>query len=206
MIIVKRFYFVKNYIQHISVRRPFVLRFRDNLPLQEYLFFFFLIFCFLFQESAAFAQKSSSFKSSQRVRIAILKNIDQVFIEIRGQYHMIDPATQQVLYEDWGLRKTKIVASSWGLKFGKDYLKQERIRIIPRREISIYILGKKRKYRGFIDIIRKKDKKLIVINQLDLEDYIKGVLYHEVSHRWPMEALKAQAVAARTYAVLSYES
>jgi len=29
------------------------------------------------------------------------------------------------------------------------------------------------------------------------------VLYHEVSHHWPMEALKAQAVAARTYALYS---
>lgn len=34
-----------------------------------------------------------------------------------------------------------------------------------------------------------------------LEDYVKGVLPNEVLANWPMEALKAQAVAARTYGV-----
>ncbi len=42
---------------------------------------------------------------------------------------------------------------------------------------------------------------MIVINELNIEDYVKGVLPHEMSPEWPMEALKAQAVAARTYAM-----
>ena len=42
---------------------------------------------------------------------------------------------------------------------------------------------------------------LTVINIVDLEDYIKGVLPYEMNNAWPLEALKAQAVCARTYAV-----
>ena len=42
---------------------------------------------------------------------------------------------------------------------------------------------------------------MLVVNAVELENYIKGVLYHEVSHYWPMESLKAQAVAARSYAL-----
>lgn len=42
---------------------------------------------------------------------------------------------------------------------------------------------------------------MIVINELNIEDYVKGVLPHEMSPDWPIEALKAQAVAARTYAM-----
>jgi stage II sporulation protein D len=34
-----------------------------------------------------------------------------------------------------------------------------------------------------------------------LEEYLYGVMYHEVSPRWPMESLKAQAIAARTFAL-----
>jgi stage II sporulation protein D len=41
----------------------------------------------------------------------------------------------------------------------------------------------------------------MVINSIQLEDYLYGVLYNEVSHRWPMEVLKAQAIAARTFAL-----
>ena len=40
-----------------------------------------------------------------------------------------------------------------------------------------------------------------VINYVYLEEYLYGVLPYEMSDSWPIEALKAQAVAARTYAV-----
>ena len=40
---------------------------------------------------------------------------------------------------------------------------------------------------------------LAVINRINLETYVAGVVSGEVSPKWPLEALKAQAVAARTY-------
>ena len=42
---------------------------------------------------------------------------------------------------------------------------------------------------------------IAVINHVYLEYYLYGVVPHEMSNTWPMEALKAQAVSARTYAV-----
>jgi stage II sporulation protein D len=42
---------------------------------------------------------------------------------------------------------------------------------------------------------------LAVINELDLEEYVKGVVPSEMSAAWHPEALKVQAVAARTYAL-----
>ena len=42
---------------------------------------------------------------------------------------------------------------------------------------------------------------MTVVNILGLEDYVKGVVPHEMSNSWPIEALKAQAVAARSYAL-----
>ena len=41
---------------------------------------------------------------------------------------------------------------------------------------------------------------LTVINVVDLEDYVKGVLPYEMDKDWPLAALEAQAVCARTYA------
>lgn len=41
---------------------------------------------------------------------------------------------------------------------------------------------------------------LVVVNELPLERYVAGVLRAEVGERWPLEALRAQAVAVRTYA------
>ncbi len=39
------------------------------------------------------------------------------------------------------------------------------------------------------------------VQLMDLEEYLCGVVPHEMSPTWPIEALKAQAVAARTYAM-----
>ncbi len=41
---------------------------------------------------------------------------------------------------------------------------------------------------------------LTVVNVVDMETYIKGVIPYEMSNDWPMEALKTQAVCARSYA------
>ena len=44
---------------------------------------------------------------------------------------------------------------------------------------------------------------LQVVNVVDLEDYVKGVLPYEMQGDWDLEALKAQAVCARTFACLN---
>ncbi len=47
--------------------------------------------------------------------------------------------------------------------------------------------------------------KLCVVNIVDIEDYVKGVLPYEMSPGWPAEALKAQAVCARTYVASHFD-
>lgn len=63
-----------------------------------------------------------------------------------------------------------------------------------------FISAKNKWYRGFL-VIQNKNKKLTVINDVNLEDYLKGVVPSEMPSSWEIEALKAQAVAARSYAL-----
>ena len=53
---------------------------------------------------------------------------------------------------------------------------------------------------GLVQFVRR-GKGFSVINRVDLEEYVKGVVPAEVSSTWHPEMLKAQAVAARTYAL-----
>ena len=53
-------------------------------------------------------------------------------------------------------------------------------------------------FRGNIIIIPHKNS-FSVINELRIEDYLRSVVASEVSYTWPLDALKAQAIAARTY-------
>ncbi len=55
-------------------------------------------------------------------------------------------------------------------------------------------------YRGQLELSLKR-KRLRVINIVRLEAYLYGVVPDEVPHRWLPEALKAQAVVARSYAL-----
>lgn len=58
-------------------------------------------------------------------------------------------------------------------------------------------------YNGGFEYVRRTGGELTVINVVDIEDYVKGVVTYEMSADWPLEALKAQALCARTY-VASY--
>ncbi|NMB02585.1 MAG: SpoIID/LytB domain-containing protein [Firmicutes bacterium] len=56
------------------------------------------------------------------------------------------------------------------------------------------------RYRGRFELVAEGDS-FLVINEVSLEDYLIQVVPSEMPISWPLEALKAQAVAARTYAV-----
>ncbi len=56
-------------------------------------------------------------------------------------------------------------------------------------------------YSGGFEFRRVGDTQLEVVNMVDLEDYLLGVVPFEMSNSWPVEALKAQTLTARTYAL-----
>ncbi|MCD7792022.1 MAG: SpoIID/LytB domain-containing protein [Oscillospiraceae bacterium] len=56
------------------------------------------------------------------------------------------------------------------------------------------------KYRGGFEYAVLGGGTISVINVVDIEDYVMGVCAGEMSGSWPLEALKAQAVCARSYA------
>ena len=57
-----------------------------------------------------------------------------------------------------------------------------------------------RSYRDQLRVLPGPNRDLWVINVLPLEEYLVGLINFEISSQWPMEAVKAQVVAARTYA------
>lgn len=63
------------------------------------------------------------------------------------------------------------------------------------------------KYRGQFKVItNSKGDSCDIINDVPMETYISSLLTKEMNSKWPLEALKAQAVAARTYALHKMQS
>ena len=80
--------------------------------------------------------------------------------------------------------------------------------IRPKEGHLVSIEGLKRKgtqasYRGFVEVVRssKDISKFSIVNVLSLKNYLRGVVPNEMPVRFGLEALKAQTVAARNYAV-----
>jgi stage II sporulation protein D len=62
-------------------------------------------------------------------------------------------------------------------------------------------LGRSGSYRGVLELRPGMFGGMNAINAVSLDDYVRGVISRESPASWPLEALKAQAVAARTYAI-----
>ena len=79
------------------------------------------------------------------------------------------------------------------------------IRVRPASGTTLQLWSKPSaydRYRGVLRIIGQTGgtSTVNVINELKMESYLKGVVPAEVSASWPAEAVKAQAIAARSYA------
>jgi stage II sporulation protein D len=85
----------------------------------------------------------------------------------------------------------QVLLGGTGAKIAFTTKSAETIKVLERSE---------RSYRGMIELSRLTGK-LAVINELPLEQYLVSVVSSELSKEWPLEALKAQAVAARTFAL-----
>src|SRR4051794_4686119 len=66
---------------------------------------------------------------------------------------------------------------------------------------GITALAGRGSYRGVLEFSPTVFNGVSVVNVVGLEDYLQGVVPAESPASWPAEALKAQAIAARTYAI-----
>jgi len=73
---------------------------------------------------------------------------------------------------------------------------------LPARGATMTLDGKG--FRGRLEVTRVGTN-LRIVMLVGLEAYVQGIVPGEMPKEWPLEALKAQAVAARTYAVAKFE-
>ncbi|PZE19524.1 stage II sporulation protein SpoIID [Paenibacillus xerothermodurans] len=76
-----------------------------------------------------------------------------------------------------------------------------KLQMSPASSGTIKVLERyERSYRGTLELSQLNGE-MALINELPLEEYLVSVVSAELNENWPLEALKAQAVAARTYAL-----
>ena len=128
-----------------------------------------------------------------------------------GRFHEIITASADtdfvVRYGSYDNLQEQIFKAGEIVEFGMEsaYFIGDRITIVPQALTGkVQLLSVERsqgipQYRGTIEILKTADG-LAVINEVLLEEYLYSVVPSEMPASYPLEALKAQAVCARTYA------
>ena len=153
--------------------------------------FFLLFFIILLFSPRAEAIKIGLLESEKSVKIA-----SSVSAEIYDSFH------NKLLYEIQPMKLYEFKSNNGELIVitNKQKLDLGTNQITIRTKNAGFLCSKRAWYRGEFIIINWNDK-LTLINNVALEDYLKGVVPSEMPSRWNQEALKAQAIAARSYAV-----
>ncbi len=136
------------------------------------------------------------------IKIGLLTQVDQAGVGTNVAGRLISVHSNKTVMPLEAMKGYVIVPYKNGLavKNKGKYYDLGTDSIVARPDTQGYISTKGKWYRGKF-MIKNVGSKLTVINDIDLESYIKGVVPSEMPPSWEFEALKAQAIAARSYAL-----
>ena len=156
-----------------------------NFKLKIFISIYILLLC-VFSYSFSYAKEYKEY-----IKVGILSNQKSLNIASDKKYYFMS-----------GNKKYKLSAGKITVKIkDKEAVILKKHYKLPVKFVSenCFLVNNKI-YRGNI-IISPDAKGNNIINELKLEDYLKGILPKETSASWNLETLKAQAVISRTYAL-----
>ncbi|MCX7918254.1 MAG: SpoIID/LytB domain-containing protein [bacterium] len=142
--------------------------------------------------------------SGDTARVLILEDVKQ--IELGSTVDMIIYDMEDNIVDTCDKNPIMIQVSGIGFAVNGKKVNQSSLKIVPvkntgdttqQKTVPLLIVNGK-KYRGEFRLYNT-GKTMQVVNVLDIEEYLCGVVPREMPFSWHIEALKAQAVAARTF-------
>ncbi len=150
-------------------------------------------------------------KKPPDIRVMLLKNVKKVEIEIDSSYNISDINNNIVFAQGNNLPKSSIrlnsdefhigpVSSRFISEVPNSLLKaNDGVKITSQN--SDFIKLNNSKFQGKLLIIPQKEDRFSVLEEINIEDYLLGVIESEMPAKWQDDAILAQAIAARSYAI-----
>lgn len=139
--------------------------------------------------------------NSVELRVAIEQDVPQVNVGSSGNAQVLD-GSGRVVGELQAMNGFAAQAKNGGVAL--DRWNSGAMWVVPKQPNDVVWISN-RWYRGRVYLV-PTGKGLTAVNYVDLEQYLFSVLGAEMNGNWPQEALKAQAVAARSYAVYKIQN
>ena len=139
---------------------------------------------------------------SYAIKIGLLTQVDEAGVGTNVNGRMIDVNTNKTVCTSDAMKGYVLVPykNEIAVKSGGHFYSLGTAAIVLRPDTNGYVSTKGKWYHGKL-MVKNVNGKLIVINDVDLENYLKGVVPSEMPASWEYEALKAQAIAARSFAL-----
>lgn len=144
--------------------------------------------------AAAFFLAAALPAAAGTVQVAILRQAGSAKIVPEGKVSIAQPGIKTTAL-DWKGELT-LRPREGGLRLADHRLKSE-TRLIPSDGARVKVGANW--YRGTLILRLDPGQTLTIVEEASIEVYLEGVLPHEMDPNWPLEALKAQAVVARTF-------
>ncbi|MFZ5562416.1 MAG: SpoIID/LytB domain-containing protein [Thermodesulfobacteriota bacterium] len=141
------------------------------------------------RESLALARKDTA------IRVLIAEKENAVEVASNQPFIIAETASGRSLFQ---AKRAVIGVSGGRLVINNRRLETGSCRLTPRQGETLAV--NQTRYRGHVVAFCDVDG-VSVVNHVDIEPYLYGVVPREVPASWPMQALMAQAVASRTYAL-----
>ena len=129
--------------------------------------------------------------AASTIRVAIVEQARAV--ELRGSDIEIADLGPCCAVRGWRADTVRARANGAGIEIDG----RQAVGFRLKSERPIRVNG--REYPPLLELVRNGNG-MAVVNEVPLEEYLVGVLRAETGDRWPLEALRAQAIVARTYA------
>ena len=142
----------------------------------------------------------SAYDAPPTIRVQLAKDAGperKISLEVSGRY--LVTTAKGVKFEASNLSGGLLRVDRDGVHIGAHPFGPGYLKLHVERSGSLAVNG--RNYRGALLVIPGKSNRFTLINELDLESYLRGVIAGEVPSHWPETALRAQAIASRTYAL-----
>lgn len=145
-------------------------------------------------QSTDFSQKSKP----ATLKVLLQKQASDLTLEVKGRHYIYNPLDGTEI--SWGIlsKRHPVKAENYGIHWGEKFPGSYQLRFVPGDSQSA-ILVNGIQYRGCIEIYLT-DGKFNVINEVDVENYLKSTLTTEFPAPLSEEVMSAISIVARTNA------
>jgi stage II sporulation protein D (peptidoglycan lytic transglycosylase) len=144
-------------------------------------------------------QCSSTPADAAPIRVLLLQDLSTFSLTVPPNYVIRTQPPDRLPAEAGDWRTFQLEARTKSIRIAELDSEVKELHLVPRTPDAVISAGRNL-YRGNLEV-KWRAGALMVVNTLDLEEYLYGVVPKEAPSQWQMDALRAQAIVARTYAL-----